>query len=426
MERSVYLRTLRDAFACPCDETRIYERFLLPDHAKGMWVWMNGETEPYLDLVCAFSANNFGHQHPALVEAAASALHQVAVVHSFNTAAKLELSEFLVTHLSAEGGYRVYFDVGGASAVSAALRLARRHRSSDIVVAFDGAFHGTSYDSAGVSDDRLLDKQQYGGQARVGQILRLPYPNTYRGVTATQVLARLEAVLTECRVAAVIVEPVQGAAGFVVPPPEFLPGVRAITATHGVILVDDDIQMGVGRAGYLYAMEHWNVQPDIALLSKSLAGGFYPLSAVIARADLFDGVPAIGTAFQSTFANNALGTAIALQTLRFAQRERVFEGARVRGRELLSRLAFLEDHPQIDNLHGLGLALAFECVESKETRTPAPALARRFVDIALEERVLLYPCGVDRNVIKLAPMLTVSEVDIDVICDRLRLCCQRL
>jgi len=419
------LQEIKKRYACPCDESASFDSFVVPQRGDGMWVWAEGDGEPYLDLVQGYSSLNFGHSHPVVVNAVKDALAGIEQIHSFHTRAKLELSQLLSESLTTEDDYKVYFDVGGSAAVSAALRLCRAHSGQSTVLTFDGGFHGTGTDSAGVTDDRLINKRQYGPNAAFGDTVRISYPDSYRNVTEAACLATLEEYIERFQPAAVILEPIQGANGFIIPSSDFVRQVREITSNHKVFMIDDEIQVGLGRAGYLYVIKRSHVRPDILLLSKSLAGGYYPLSALIAKAELFESVPRIGTAFQSTFNNNPFGTNISLRVLTYLIRENLVENAKVQGAKLLGELEFVKEVAHIDNLRGLGLAIAFEFVEDKATRLPAPDLAQRFIEIALIEHLMLYRCGVNRNVIKIAPPLTISDGDVALICQRIKRCTDR-
>jgi len=158
------------------------------------------------------------------------------------------------------------------------------------------------------------------------------------------------------------------------------------------------------------------------LVSKSLSGGYYPLSAIIAKSRLFETVSHSGTAFQSTFNNNPFGIQIALQITEMIDRENLFENARIQGSKLFEQLRFIEDSPFTANLRGHGLAIAFDVVDSKSSGRPAPELARRFANIALDQHVFVYACGVNRSTIKFAPMITINDDDISVIVRKLRAC----
>jgi 4-aminobutyrate aminotransferase-like enzyme len=394
----------------------MYPESLFAVRAEGMNVWMEGDDQPYLDLVMGYSSVNFGHCHPVIIAAVHEAACALDQIHAFHTAPQLELSELLVRALATQGDYKVYFDVGGSNAVAAAVRLCRTFTRRETVVAFEGGFHGTGHPAASLSDDRLLDKKQYGEQLSPN-VIKVPFPDYLVDGSLRAALMSLETVLVNKAAAAVVVEPIQGAAGFIVPPREFMQELQCLARRHGTLVIIDEIQSGIGRCGHFFAYQRSNIEsPDVVVVSKSLAGGYYPLSAVIAKNELFSTVPSIGTAFQSTFNNNPFGTTIALRTLEFALREHLFDKAKDHGAELLRELRSLLC-PALTRLRGVGLALAFDISDSGR---PAPEWAKLFVACALEERVLVYRSGVYRNVIKIAPPLTLDGNDVETIITRLR------
>jgi 4-aminobutyrate aminotransferase-like enzyme len=417
------LGILRATYACPCDESAMFDEPLYPARASGMWVWAEGQSTPYLDLVLGYSSLNFGHCNPRIAEAVADAATNLTQIHSFNTRDKLVLSQHLATAIPGEREYQVYFDVGGSSIVGGALRLCRASTGRRMVATYAGAFHGTGYLAATITDPALLDRSQYGLGSLSDDVVTLPYADRYGSVSTDRSLAALDRAISDYDLAAVIVEPVQGAGGFIMPHDDFLARLRERTASADVRLIVDDIQMGVGRTGALFSFARTGIDPDIVLLSKSLAGGYYPLSALIADTALFADVPAVGTAFQSTFNNNPFGIAIARRTLEIAQEDQVFENARVQGAKLLAELAFLEVSPFINRLRGDGLAIAFDFDDRQGV--PNAQLARLFAQCALEEHVLVYACGVHRSVVKVAPELAIDEDGIAIVIDALIRCLRR-
>ena len=420
-------------FSCPCDETTFYPQSLLAERAEGIYVWTRGDERPYMDLVLGYSSLNFGHCHPRLVAAAQAACARLTQIHGLNCPWKLDLSARLVAALplpaSAPRDYQVYFDVGGSAAVSAALRLCRHATGRSTIVGFAGAFHGITLDAAAVSDDRLLNRAQYG--TLLPSVIRVPYPRAeVPGSTDETMDALNNALLCERELpAAVIVEPVQGAGGFIIPPVDFLSRLSMFCLEREIPLVIDEIQSGVGRCGSLFAYDRFAgpIRPDIVLLSKSLAGGIFPLSAVIARAALFASVPRVGSAFQSTFNNNPLGAAVALTALALDEELHLFAAVAAVEASLLEQLAFVSSYKYCSAPRGIGFAVAFDVVEpqSKE-RHARPDIAKELMTIACEEHVLLYVSGVHRNTIKIAPPITADSSLLTEIIRALRRCLDRL
>ncbi len=235
------MKRLRDAYACPCDESAMFDRFILPKRASGMWVWAEDDEEPYLDLVMGYSSLNFGHCHPEIVGFAREAAGRLSQIHSFHTVQKLKLSQYLVEAIDPRGGYKVYFDIGGTAVVSSALRLCRAYTGRKTVVAFDGAFHGAGDEPCTVSDHRLLNEEQYGLGDKSANIIKLPFPARHGGVSVDRCMQMLGDLIARDKPAAVIVEPIQGAAGFIIPYDDFLPRLREVTESAQVMLIADDI-----------------------------------------------------------------------------------------------------------------------------------------------------------------------------------------
>ena len=213
--------SLKDIYACPCDESKMYDKFLMPVKAKGMLVWFYGEEEPYIDLVLNYSSVNFGHCYPPIVEIAKKVIERVDQIHSFHSKDKLELSEYLSKKVSIDENYKVYFNIGGSAAVSDAIRLCRYSSGKRYMISFDGSFHGVSHTAASVVDDRLVVKEQFGIPIS-DYTFSVPFPSRHNDVTISYCLERIEKLISDNDVAGIIVEPIQGAGGFIIPKDSFL------------------------------------------------------------------------------------------------------------------------------------------------------------------------------------------------------------
>jgi 4-aminobutyrate aminotransferase-like enzyme len=414
----------RDMHACPCDESTMYDKFLMPVKAEGMWVWFDGEEEPYLDLVLNFSSVNFGHCYPPIVEIAKKVLERVDQIHSFHSKDKLELSEYLSKKVSTDENYKVYFNIGGSAAVSDAIRLCRHATGKKYMISFDGSFHGVSSAAASVADDRLVAKEQYGIPIS-DYTFSVPFPSTTNDVSVSYCLEKIEELIEKNDVAGIIVEPIQGAGGFIIPKDSFLLELSELCKRSEVKLIIDEIQVGFGRAGSFFVFQQYGVtNPDIVLLSKSIAGGYFPVSAVIARPTLFDNVPLRGTAFQTTFNNSSFGLGIANQLMKLVEREKIFDKIPEKGDTLLKKLRFLDKSPYVADLRGMGLAIAFDIIDPV-SKMPSGKLAKIFVSQCLKEHVISYACGVNCNSIKIIPSLVVTNEEIDIISEKLDNCLQR-
>jgi len=415
--------SIKDTYACPCDESKMYDKFLMPVKSKGMWVWFDGEEEPYLDLVLNYSSVNFGHCYPPIVKIVKEVIERVDQIHSFHSKDKLELSEYLAKKVSTDENYKVYFNIGGSAAVSDAIRLCRHTTGKKCMISFDGSFHGVSSAAASVADDRLVAKEQYGIPIS-DYTFSVPFPGKHNDVTISDCLEKIEKLISENDIAGIIVEPIQGAGGFIIPKDSFLLELSNLCKRCDVKLIIDEIQVGFGRAGSFFVYQQYGVKnPDIVLLSKSIAGGYFPVSAVIARSDFFANVPLRGTAFQATFNNSSLGLGIANQLMKLVEKEKIFDGILEKGKVFLEKLSFLSKSPYVANLRGVGLAIAFDIVDPL-SKLPSDKLAKIFVSQCLKEHVISYACGVNFNSVKIIPSLVVTNEEIDIITERLGRCLQ--
>jgi len=417
------LHGIYNRFSCQCDESGMYDQFLVAEKAEGLYVWFKDQSEPYVDLGMGFSALNFGHQYPEIRRAVEEAVRTIDHIHSFNSESKLLLSKALAEKTPGTPNKKVYYPVGGAMAVETAIKLARAYTGKTRLACFTGAFHGYSYGAMMVTDDTIINKPQYAPYP--GEVVRLPYADCYhcdnRSECRYQCLQVAEQRLSQDRdIAALIIEPVQGHAGFIIPPVEFIFGLKKLCQERGILFIDDEIQVGMGRTGRLLAVEHSGVEPDIILLSKSLAGGYYPLSAVIARADIWDNVSAIGSGIGSTFVNSPLGTHVALKVLSILEEDGLIENAERVGTYFTGELRRLERYENIDNVTGLGLAQSFAVVKSKQTREPAPEIAGKIRSEALRQHMIVLCSGMKQDRIKFTLPLWVNREDIDMIIERLQ------
>jgi len=416
--------SIKDTYTCPCDESKMYDKFLMPVKSKGMWVWFDGEEEPYLDLVLNYSSVNFGHCYPPIVKIVKEVMERVDQIHSFHSKDKLELSEYLSKKVSTDENYKVYFNIGGSAAVSDAIRLCRHTTGKKYMISFDGSFHGVSSVAASVADDRLVAKEQYGIPIS-DYTFSVPFPSKHNDVTISDCLEKIENLISDNDIAGIIVEPIQGAGGFIIPKDSFLLELSNLCKRCEVKLIIDEIQVGFGRAGSFFVYQQYGVEnPDIVLLSKSIAGGYFPVSAVIARSNLFANVPNRGTAFQATFNNSSLGLGIANQLMKLVEKEKVFDSIIEKGQVFLKKLSFLSKSPYVANLRGLGLAIAFDIIDPL-SKLPSDKLAKIFVSQCLEEHVISYACGVNFNSVKIIPSLVVTNEETDIIVSRLSKCLQR-
>ena len=287
------------------------------------------------------------------------------------------------------------------------------HTGRPGVVAFEGAFHGRTLLSMTMTSKFHPYKTGMGPYAP--EVYRAPFPNAYRGPSAAEALARLErmfeADVPAERIAAIVFEPQLGEGGFVPAPPEFEIGLRALCDRHGIVLVADEVQTGFGRTGRMFAMEHFDVQPDLITVAKSIAAGL-PLSGVIGRAEIMDG--AHPGAIGGTYIGNPVAQAAALAVLDVFAEENLVARADVVGERIREEmLSWQARWPRIGDVRGLGAMLAIELVHDPETKEPAPELALATIDVALARGLILLKAGLYGNCIRVLCPLTIEDAVLD-------------
>jgi 4-aminobutyrate aminotransferase/(S)-3-amino-2-methylpropionate transaminase len=309
--------------------------------------------------------------------------------------------------------YKSIFLTSGAEAVENAVKIARAYTNRSAVIAFRGGFHGRTMLGVSLTGMSQPYKQNFGPFP--SEIFHTPFPDAYRGMTTERALEGLDEVFaTEIapdRVAAIIIEPVQGDGGFLPAPVPFLKALREITKRHGIVLIADEIQTGFGRTGKLFGFEHSGIQPDLVTVAKSLAGGF-PLSGVVGRAEIMD-APLPG-GLGGTYGGNAIGCAAALAVIETFEQDSLLERAEHLGQRLEAGLRELaRKHSIIGDVRGLGFMQAIELVTDRKTKTPDPDRAQRVIDDARQRGLLVIKCGVHRNVIRFLAPLVVSDENLD-------------
>lgn len=376
---------------------------LVLSRGQGSLVW-DVEGREYLDFVCGIGVLNVGHNHPRVVEAVQRQLTQLTHT-SFQVAGYppyIELAARLNRLVGGDEAYKSVFLTTGAEAVENAVKIARSYTDRSAIIAFRGGFHGRTLLGISLTGFAAPYRQNFGPFAP--DIHHIPFPNAYRGISDAQSLAALEelfhTVVAPERVAAVLIEPVQGDGGFLPASPAFLQALREITERYGIVLIADEIQTGFGRTGSLFAFEQAGIQPDLMTVAKSLAGGL-PLSGVVGRAEIMD-APAPG-GLGGTYGGNGLACAAGLAVLDAFEQDGLLERSRVLGRALADGLAALKvRHTAIGDVRGLGFMQAVELADA--------AAAQRVIDAAREAGLLVIKCGVHRNVIRfLAPLVTTDE-----------------
>ncbi|MBX6313007.1 MAG: acetyl ornithine aminotransferase family protein [Isosphaeraceae bacterium] len=353
----------------------------------------------FLDFTAGIAVTNAGHCHPKVTRAIRRQVGRL--VHMSGTdfyyTPQVRLAERLAERTPGAGPKRVFFTNSGAEAIEAALKLARHHTGRPRAMAFLKAFHGRTYGAMSLSGSK--------GIHRRGFAPLVPEVQHARYGDLESVRALLNTTCPPDELAAIFVEPIQGEGGYVVPPPDFLPGLRALCDEHGILLVIDEIQTGMGRTGRLFAMEHWGVAADIVCLAKGIANGL-PLGAIVARSDVMDWPPG---SHASTFGGNPVACAAALATLELIV-SKYCANAEHRGAELKAGLqALAEHHSFIKEVRGLGLMIGMEVHNGGR---PDPDLRDRIIELAFHHGLLLLPCGV--STVRFCPPLCLTRRQVQI------------
>ncbi len=374
---------------------------------KGSEVW-DVEGNRYLDFVGGIGVLNVGHNHPAVVSAVTEQLQRVS--HAcFQVAAYpgyIELAQRLNKLVGGERAFKSVFFTSGAEAVENAVKIARAYTNRPGIIAFDGAFHGRTLLGCTLTGMSQPYKQNFGPFP--GEIYRVPYPNAFHAISEQDCLQALDnlfavQILPE-RVAAIIIEPVQGDGGFLPAPASFMQALREITERHGILLICDEVQTGFGRTGKMFGFQHSPVTPDLVTVAKSLGGGL-PISGVVGRAEIMD-APTPG-GLGGTYGGNALACAAALAVLDLLEQDNLLARSNQLGAQLNARLQQLADkYACIGEVRGVGFMQAVEIIDF-ESKKPDAALTQKILDCACQEGLLLIKCGLQRNTVRfLAPLVT--------------------
>jgi 4-aminobutyrate aminotransferase-like enzyme len=368
----------------------------------------------FVDLVASFAASNLGHSHPAVVAAIRDQAGRMSHVSSALLSEERVAFEEALVDIAPPGLDRVLLGMSGADANDTALKLARSATGRDEVIAFSGGYFGRAGGVIGLNG-KAVQRLRVGREADAHF---LPYPYGYRwplgdgGDVGAQALALVRHALEDPAsgvgpVAAIVLEPVQGNGGVVIPPDTFLQGLRELCDRHGIVLIFDEVQSGFGRTGRLWAGEHSGVVPDLMTVGKGIGGGM-AVSAIVGREALMRHWPA-GT-HTSTFMGNAVNLAAGHAAITVMRDERLWErAARLASICLPSLDRDLADSPQVGEVRGLGLLIGIEIVADRSSRRSDPTRLAAIRAAAFERGVLIGACGPDDSVLKICPPLTIDE-----------------
>ena len=391
---------------------------LVMDRGEGACVW-DTEGTRYLDFTSGIGVTNTGHCHPRVVRAiqdqAARFVHAQVNIYYHEPLFRLAetLRQVVPPRLDS-----FFFSNSGAEAVEASVKLARHYTGRPNIIVFQGSFHGRTAQTMAMTTSKTVYRVNY--QPLPAGVFVAPYPYWYRHGwdpeqtsqwALEEVRFLLQTQTAPIETAAIIVEPVLGEGGYVVPPPSFLPGLRQICDEHNILLVIDEVQSGCGRTGKFFAFEHVGVEPDILVMAKGLGSGF-PISGIAAPRELMEKWM-VGT-HGGTYGGNPIGCAAAEATVRVLLEEDLVQNAAERGNQLMDGLQEIQSrYPVMGDVRGLGLMVGVEFTDPN-TRKPATDVAKHVIQHCLEEgHLIMMSCGPYGNTVRWIPPLVVTEAQID-------------
>ncbi len=399
-----------------------YVRFypLVVDRAEGSLIY-DVDGNVYIDMNAGLAVMAVGHKHPKVVEAVKRQVEKL--VHYSNTdfyyEESVKFAEKLVSIAPGGTPKRVYFGNSGAEAIEAAIKLARWKTRRQYIIAFIGAFHGRTYGAMSLTASKPV--QRAGFSPLLPSVVHVPYPYPFRcpfyappddpEECGNRALAFIEdwvlgRYVPPDEVAAFVFEPIQGEGGYVVPPKNFIPGLKKIAEEHGILLIDDEIQSGMGRTGRWWAIEHFGVEPDIMTSAKALGGGF-PIGATIAKAEIMEWP---GGSHASTFGGNPVSCASGLATIEVIEEEKLVERAAKLGEKVMKRLnEWKEKYSSVGDVRGLGLMIGVEIV-NRDGR-PGKEEAHEIMMNSWRRGVAIITAG--KSTIRVVPPLNIPEEYLD-------------
>lgn len=388
------------------------------DHGKGVYVW-DVDGNKFLDFAAGIAVNSTGHSHPAVVKAIQEQAEKFIHISSdFYHPRWIELSEYLNRIAPFEEDAVIFVTNSGTESVEGALKLARYHTGRTQFIAFLGGFHGRTHGSVTLT----ASKPHYhrGFYPLMNGVTHIPFPDPYRPVlqmnpgedVGDAVIRYLEEnifahLVPPQDVAGIIIEPIQGEGGYIIPPPGFFQKLRDICNKYGILLIADEVQSGVGRTGKWWAIENFGVEPDIVTTAKGIASGV-PFGAMIARKSVTTWKKG---SHGNTYGGNPLACVASLETLKLIESGFMQNAAEV-GKYTLEKLTEMQTrHPSIGAVRGIGLMIGIEFVKDRETREPAEVLRDKVVDYAFDRGLLTLGCGT--SVIRVSPALCITKSEID-------------
>jgi len=384
------------------------------ERAENALLW-DADGRRYVDFAGGIAVLNTGHRHPKVLEAVRAQLEKVTHTCFQVTGYEpyVELCERLNRLAPGPGPKKTLLMTTGAEAIENAVKIARAWTRRPGVIAFSGGFHGRTLMALALTGKVAPYKAGFGPMP--GEVYHAPFPNALHGVTVDDAFDAL-GQLFKCdiepeRIAAIIVEPVQGEGGFYVAPRDFMQRLRELCDRHGIVFIADEIQSGAGRTGRLFAMEHYGVAGDLTTVAKSIAGGF-PVSAVVGRAEIMDACGPGGLG--GTYAGNPVACAAACAVLDVFEQEKILDRAIALGERMTARLhALAARHREIAEVRALGAMIAFELCKDGDPHRPDADLTKALTARARELGLILLACGVYGNVIRILVPITAGDSVVD-------------
>ncbi len=388
------------------------------DYGKGVWLW-DVDGNRFLDFMAGIAVNSTGHSHPEVVKAIQEQAEKFLHISSdFYHVKMIEMAEKLDEIAPMQEKAVTFLTNSGTEAVETAIKLARYHTERSNFIGFTGGFHGRTMGA--VTFTASKSTYHKGFYPLMNGVTHAPFPNPYRPILECKpgedygeaVVRYIEdqifrQIVPAEEVAGILVEPIQGEGGYIVPPPGFFPALRKLCDKYGILLIADEVQSGMGRTGKWWAIEHFGVEPDIITSAKGIASGV-PLGACIARKSIMTWERG---AHGNTYGGNPLSCAAGVKTVELLQREYLQNAAEVGQYTLDALHEIAARHPSIGDVRGMGLMIGVEFVKNKETKEYAPELRDAVVHRGFERGLLLLGCS--KSVIRIAPPLSISKSEVD-------------
>ncbi|PWH12124.1 MAG: acetyl ornithine aminotransferase family protein [Anaerolineae bacterium] len=388
------------------------------DYGKGVWLW-DVDGNRFLDFMAGIAVNSTGHSHPEVVKAIQEQAEKFIHISSdFYHIKMIELAEKLDEIAPMQEHAVTFLTNSGTEAVETAIKLARYHTGRSNFIGFTGGFHGRTMGA--VTFTASKSTYHRGFYPLMNGVTHAPFPNPYRPILECNpgedygeaVVRYIEdqifrQIVPAEEVAGILVEPIQGEGGYIVPAPGFFPALRKLCDKYGILLIADEVQSGMGRTGKWWAIEHFGVEPDILTSAKGIASGV-PLGACIARKSIMTWERG---AHGNTYGGNPLACAAGLKTIELLEREYLQNAAEVGQYALDALHEIAARHPSIGDVRGIGLMIGVEFVKDKATKEYAPELRDAVVHHAFERGLLLLGCS--KSVIRIAPPLCITKSEVD-------------